>query len=75
MISKKFRSAVKLSHRRAYQIAWEAGVHPNFLSKVINGIERAKAGDPRVIRIGKVLGLSEDELFEVRGDVRGDQNN
>jgi plasmid maintenance system antidote protein VapI len=64
MISKKFRTAVKLSNRRAYQIAWAAGVHPNFLSKIINGIERVKPGDPRVIRIGKVLGLSEDELFE-----------
>lgn len=64
MISQKFRTAVKLSNRRAYQIAWEAGVHPNFLSKIINGIERVKPGDSRVIRIGKVLGLSEDDLFE-----------
>jgi hypothetical protein len=64
MISQKFRTAVKLSNRRAYQIAWEAGVHPNFLSKIINGIERVKPGDPRVIRIGKVLGLLEEEVFE-----------
>ncbi len=64
MISQKFIEAVKLHQRRAYQIAHLAGLPPTTLSKIINGIDRVKPGDRRVLAVGKVLGLTEDELFD-----------
>lgn len=64
MISRKFVEAVRLSSRKHYQLAHEAGIHPTTLSKMLNGIEKVKAGDRRIIRLGEILGLSEDVLFD-----------
>ena len=63
MISKKLRDAIRLSDRRAYIIAHEAGLHPSTLSRLINGIERVQTGDERVVKIGKVVGVPEKECF------------
>ena len=63
-VSFKFISAVKLDKRRAYEIAWEAGVNPTTLSKLINGIERPRKKDHRILAVGKVLGLNADECFQ-----------
>ncbi len=63
MVSQEFVAAVRLSPRRAYQIAHEAGVHPSTLSAILNGIVRIRPGDPRVVAVGKVLGLSPTECF------------
>jgi len=35
MISSKFKAAVKLAPKRAYQIAHEAGITPSTLSKIM----------------------------------------
>ena len=64
MVSKRLRNAVKLDDRRGYVIAHEAGVCPSTLSRLINGIEIVRPGDPRVIAIGRVLGIPPDECFE-----------
>ena len=64
MVSKKFIQAVKLSNKKSYQIAHQANLHPSTLSKILNGIEKIKNGDERVIAIGRVLGLQDDELFK-----------
>ncbi len=64
MIGKKLIQALKLAPKRMYQIAWEADVHPTTLSKIVNGIDRVRPGDPRVLRLGKVMNIPEDELFE-----------
>lgn len=63
-VSQGFRNTVRLSHKRHYQIAHEAGLHPSTLSRLINGIERVKPSDPRVIAVGRVLGIPESECFE-----------
>ena len=63
MINQKLRNTVKLSDKKAYEIAHKAGLHPSTLSRIICGIEKVKPGDPRVIAIGRVLGFSEDECF------------
>ena len=62
-ISKELKEAVKLSDRRAYEIAHKARLHPSTLSKILNGIEDVRSGDPRVLRIAKVLGLKADQCF------------
>ncbi len=64
MISKELVAAIKLSKKRNYQIAQEAGLHPATLSKIINGIEKVNCGDRRVLRLGQVLGIPENKLFE-----------
>ena len=63
MVSERLRVAVKLSPKKDYQIAHEANLHPSTLSKLINGIERAKPGDERVLRIARVVGIPADECF------------
>ncbi len=63
-ISKKLRIAIKLSPVRMYRLAQRAGLHPSTLSKLINGIMPVKPGDPRILRLGTLLGLTPDELFE-----------
>ena len=64
MVSKKLIRAVKLSDKRAYLIAHEAGLHPSTLSRLLIGIERTQPGDERVLRVGKVVGIAEEECFE-----------
>ena len=64
MISDKLKIAVKLDEKRNYEIAHQAGIHPSTLSKIICGIETVKAGDPRVIEVGKVLGIPAVECFQ-----------
>ena len=64
MLTKKFIERLKLSSKPHYQIAHEAEIHPSMVSQIINGIVKVEKGDQRVIRIGKIIGLSETECFE-----------
>jgi len=64
MISQRLRNKAKLSNTRHYELAHEAGLHPSTFSRILNGIEKIKEKDPRVISIGKVLGISADECFK-----------
>ena len=64
-VSKKFKVAIKLNNEPAYQIAQKAGVDPNVLSKIINGIVSIEPNDERVIKIGTHLGLEPYECFEM----------
>lgn len=63
-ISQKLKAAIKLNPLPAYKIAWEAGIHPNVLSKLLCGIERPKMNDWRVIAVARVIGLSPEDAFE-----------
>ena len=49
---------------RQYAIARAADVHPSVASALLNGIVPIRRGDPRVVRIGRVVGLSARECFE-----------
>lgn len=62
-VSEKLKRAVKLSPMRAYQIAHRCNLHPSTLSQIVNGIVYVKPGDPRVLRVAKVVGVSENEAF------------
>jgi hypothetical protein len=64
VISKKLIESVKLSSLKSYEIAHKAEIHPSTLSKILNGIENVRDADPRVLRIGSVLGLRPGECFE-----------
>ncbi len=64
MVSRKFKAALKLGDEPAYRVAQKAGVNPCTLSKLICGIEQPKPSDPRVISVGRILGLKPEECFE-----------
>ncbi len=64
MVSRRFVEAVKLAPRQAYKIAHEAGIHPSTLSKILNGIDHVRCGDPRVVAVATVLGLDPGDCFE-----------
>lgn len=64
MVSQKLIAAIKLNPNPAYKIAWSAGINPTTLSKLINGIEKPKLGDQRIIKVGKALGISPEECFQ-----------
>jgi hypothetical protein len=64
VVSQKFIAAIKLNDEPAYKIAWSAEVNPTTLSKLINGIEKPKPHDPRIIAIGHVLDIPPDECFQ-----------
>lgn len=73
-VSKKLIESVKLSNLRSYQIAHLAGLHYSTMSRIMSGIDTVKNGDPRVIAIGKVLGLARDECFTEETEVPNEQN-
>lgn len=64
MVSRKLIETVKLSDSKAYEIAQRAEIHPSTLSKILNGIEAVRPGDPRVLRIARILNLKPEECFE-----------
>ena len=63
-VSDKLRIRIKVNNVPAYRIAQLAGMDPSTLSKLLCGISRIKPNDPRVIKVGKVLGISADECFQ-----------
>lgn len=64
MISRKFKIAIKLSNIPAWRIAYMAGINPNVLSKIMSGALLIKSRDVRVLKVARVIGLSDDECFE-----------
>ena len=63
MLSRQFIERLKLSETPQYKIAIKAGVHPGLLSKWVIGAQAVKLGDPRLVEIGKLLGLEAREVF------------
>lgn len=63
-VSQKFIAILKLNPIPAYKVAWSAGVNPTMLSKLINGIEKPKPNDPRILSVGRVLGIPAEECFD-----------
>ena len=64
IVSRKLVAAIKLNSEPAYKIAWKANLNPTMLSKLLNGIERPKPDDPRIIAVGAVLDIPPAECFQ-----------
>jgi hypothetical protein len=64
MVSRQFKIAVKMADRPAWKIAYEAGIHPNLLSKILSGAIRVKRSDKRVLRVADVLGICHADCFD-----------
>jgi hypothetical protein len=67
-VSNKLRLAVlqaRCNGKRQYEIAREAdNLHPVVFSSLINDSRPVRPDDPRVLAIGKVLGLAPEDCFE-----------
>ena len=64
MVSREFKVAVKMADRPAWRIAAEAGIPAAYLSRWMSGALIARPGDHRVIKVGRILGLTPSECFE-----------
>lgn len=64
MISQRLRFAVKTSPIRQYKLARGIGVHHSTLSCWLNGISAVQSGDPRIVKLGAILGVPARECFE-----------
>ena len=62
-ISERFLIRLKLADEPAYKIAQRAGVNPPTLSALIRGSLKPRPGDPRIVAVGRELGLRADECF------------
>lgn len=69
MVSRKLIEAIKLSPVPQYKIAWQADIYPAVLSQIITGWINPTDGDRRVIKIGRILGLTEKECFEEKAAI------
>jgi hypothetical protein len=56
---------------RQYKIAQQAGVHPSVMSSLLNDIRRVQPNDPRVISIGRAVGLQPADCFTTTTDKSG----
>ena len=65
-VSATFIIRLKLHRDPAYRIAQMAGVNPTTLSKLINGAEPVRPDDDRILRVGRILGLEPEEVFDLR---------
>lgn len=63
-ISETFIIKLKLHKEPAYRIAQMAGVNPTTLSKLIHGAEPIRPDDDRLLRVGRILGLEPDQVFD-----------
>lgn len=63
-MSRAFLTALKLNPEPAYRIAIRAGVNPTTLSKLITGALPAQPADPRIVAVGRQLGLSPEICFD-----------
>lgn len=64
MISKNFKIAIKLAGIPAWKIAYEVGVHPNVLLKILTGALKVKPGDERVLKVAKILRIEPEDCFD-----------
>ncbi len=65
MLSQRFKQTLKLWHQPQYIVANQAGVNPSLLSKWVIGAQSVHIGDKRILKIGQILGLKPNEIFEV----------
>lgn len=63
-LSQQFLIRLKLGQMRQYRAAQKARVDPTTLSKLVNGAEKLKTRDPRILAVGTVLGLRPEDCFE-----------
>ena len=64
VVSERFKDALKNAPEPAYRYWRRADVDPTTGSKLLGGAVLPRPNDPRVLRVGRLLGLSAGECFE-----------
>lgn len=62
-LCRAIRHALGAGIPRADLAAWADGIHPTQLSQFLHGAIPVRSGDPRLIRLGAVLGVPAAECF------------
>lgn len=55
MFTDDFKAAIYLSGKPQWKICQESNLHESVLSRLLNGREKARADDPRLIRIAACI--------------------
>ena len=63
-LSRQLIDAIKLDSRNNYEIAQEAGINSGLLSKWMCHISNVSPNDPRILKIGELLGIEPKHCFE-----------
>lgn len=63
-LSTRLVHAIKLDPEPAYKKALRAGLWPSQLSRFMHHAERVREDDPRLIQVGRELGLEPQDCFE-----------
>lgn len=61
--SRHLVGAVKLSPDPCYVVARRAGLTPSALSRLLNGAERIRPDDPRVLAVAEAVGVPAERAF------------
>lgn len=63
MVTQEFRNALKLHPTPKHEIAWRAGISPSTLSHLVNNHQKVVHGDPRLIKVAKLIGFPKEKIF------------
>lgn len=63
-ISQRLFERVKLSREHAADLAQKAGFSASTMSLILNRRRMVRMNDPRILKLGRLVGLKKDELFE-----------
>lgn len=63
-ISRRLYESVKLHKRCAVELAEDAGLDSSTLSLAMNRRRKVRMNDPRFIRLGRLVGLKKEDIFE-----------
>ena len=65
VMSKKLKDAIDNTPKRKYEIARGAGLDHSVLSKLLHDVLKLTKDDKRVLRLGGLYGIEQEECFEV----------
>src|SRR2546427_13263624 len=63
MLSEMFLARLRTSQTPLYQLAEKAGADPFWVSRLVSAALAVKARDERIVRLGRLVGMSEDQVF------------
>lgn len=63
MISQEFKNALKLHPIPKFKLAWEAGISPSIFSHLLNGHQKVKTDDERILRVARLISFPTEKVF------------
>jgi hypothetical protein len=64
MLSETFLARLRSSQTPMYRLAAKAGTDPFWVSRLVSAALAVKARDERIVRLGRLVGLGPNEVFE-----------